>query len=444
MYQTRVSSYADGHIAVTFREEFENTGFPLMLREEVIRQAQSYGGSNWLVYGIVEQGFSNVIGGWSWKSHAVKLTGYNYDMLYRFAGQLLDTLAADRRVSEPGIFSDDRYRQPENEFFISYDRERIARAGLDMGSYYNILEQQLFESPIGTVFDGREVSRVVMASAGRDTFDRWHIENDMVNVDSTSTRLADVGAITMMRSGNDIVRVDQQYQLIVGFNHIGARELADRRLERTVEMMNEQVLPIGYKAEAVSNQYTMTAKDNWRMALLLMLVVAVIYSLCAVIFESLRKPFVVLLLIPVGFIGLFLTFSLGGFVFDQGGVAAMVMMCGIVVNAGIYIVSEYNTIRRARSGAVGAGVSGAGAAAMRSAVEVYVRAYNRKIIPTLLTIVSTVLGLVPFLFDGSDNVFWFAFAVGVMGSMLFSLLALVVWLPVFFPLGDGRRRGGKI
>jgi multidrug efflux pump subunit AcrB len=137
---------------------------------------------------------------------------------------------------------------------------------------------------------------------------------------------------------------------------------------------------------------------------------------------------VILLLIPVGFIGLFLTFAIGKFTFDQGGFAAMVMMCGIVVNAGIYIVHEYNVIRRVRGGAAPAAV--------------YVRAYNRKIIPTLLTIVSTVLGLIPFLFDGTDNVFWFAFAVGVMGSMLFSILALVIWLPVFFPFESKHRRSG--
>ena len=64
----------------------------------------------------------------------------------------------------------------------------------------------------------------------------------------------------------------------------------------------------------------------------------------------------------------------------------------------------------------------------------YIKAYNRKIVPTLLTIVSTVLGLIPFLFDGREEVFWFAFAIGVMGGMLFSIIALVVFLPIFMPL----------
>jgi multidrug efflux pump subunit AcrB len=454
MYQTRVVSYRDARMEITFKKEFENTGFPLMLREEVIRQAQSYGGANWQVTGIIPEGFSNYVGMGSYKSHGVKLTGYNYDMLYRYAAGLVDSLRGDGRVAEPGIFSDSRWTAPENEFFIDYDRERIARAGLDLGGYWRMLREQLFEETVGVLFDGEGVTRVVLASSERDAFDRWHVQHDLVAVDSVATRLDDIGTISTRRSGNDIVRVNQEYQLIVGFNYIGARELADRRARANVEMMNERVLPIGYKAEATANYYIPTARDNWRMAALLLLVIVIIYSLCAVVFESLRGPFVILLLIPVGFVGLFLTFAAGRFTFDQGGFAAMVMMCGIVVNAGIYIVNEYNIIRRGRgvagarvaglsegsglSGGSGSG-SGSGASGLEVAhVRAYVRAWNRKIVPTMLTIVSTVLGLIPFLFDGSDNVFWFAFAVGVMGSMLFSVVALVVWLPVFFPRGNDR------
>ena len=48
-----------------------------------------------------------------------------------------------------------------------------------------------------------------------------------------------------------------------------------------------------------------------------------------------------------------------------------------------------------------------------------------------MTILSTVLGLIPFLTDGPEEVFWFDFAVGTIGGMLFSVIALVFVLPVF-------------
>lgn len=86
------------------------------------------------------------------------------------------------------------------------------------------------------------------------------------------------------------------------------------------------------------------------------------------------------------------------------------MLCGVVVNAGIYLVNTWQgQVRR----------------------HGYIRAFNHKINPIMLTILSTVLGLIPFLTDGPEEVFWFDFAVGTIGGMLFSVIALIFVLPVF-------------
>ncbi len=120
-------------------------------------------------------------------------------------------------------------------------------------------------------------------------------------------------------------------------------------------------------------------------------------------------PLVIIGLIPVSFIGVFLVFSFTGWSFDQGGYASLIMLSGLVVNAGIYILHEYRGMGRG--------------------LKQYIRAFNHKIIPISLTVVSTVLGLIPFLMDGTSEVFWFAFAVGTMSGLLFSLLALVLVMP---------------
>ena len=105
------------------------------------------------------------------------------------------------------------------------------------------------------------------------------------------------------------------------------------------------------------------------------------------------------------------------FAFDQGGFAAFVMLCGVVVNAGIYLVNTWQGQMRRRAG--------------RSSVSAYVRAWNHKINPIMLTILSTILGLLPFLSDGPEEVFWFDFSIGTIGGMIFSVIALIFILPVF-------------
>ena len=164
-------------------------------------------------------------------------------------------------------------------------------------------------------------------------------------------------------------------------------------------------------------------QDEGTQYWLILLIVVIIYFLCAILFESLRQPLVIITLIPVSFIGTFLTFYFSGVEFGTGGFASLVLLSGIVVNAGIYIVNEYNNQRAARRGKP------------FRPDRLYVRAYNHKIIPVFLTTLSTVLGLVPFLIDGpEEEAFWFSFAIGTSGGLLFSILALVFVMPIFMPL----------
>jgi len=123
-------------------------------------------------------------------------------------------------------------------------------------------------------------------------------------------------------------------------------------------------------------------------------------------------------MIPVSFIGVFLMFGLSGFRFDQGGFAAFVLLCGIVVNAGIYLITESMECSLT---------------SRKKGLRLYLMAYNHKIVPISLTIISTILGLVPFLYDGPQEVFWFAFAVAAISGTAFSVVALLVYLPIFMP-----------
>jgi len=58
----------------------------------------------------------------------------------------------------------------------------------------------------------------------------------------------------------------------------------------------------------------------------------------------------------------------------------------------------------------------------------------KEITAITLTILSTVLGLVPFVWGGQSEIFWFAFAAGAMGGLLFSLLAILLYLPLFLKM----------
>jgi multidrug efflux pump subunit AcrB len=54
-----------------------------------------------------------------------------------------------------------------------------------------------------------------------------------------------------------------------------------------------------------------------------------------------------------------------------------------------------------------------------------------KAIPILLTILSTCFGLIPFIMEGQNEIFWFSLAIGTIGGLVFSMLGVFWALPVF-------------
>ncbi|MBP5235276.1 MAG: efflux RND transporter permease subunit, partial [Bacteroidales bacterium] len=202
------------------------------------------------------------------------------------------------------------------------------------------------------------------------------------------------------------------YSINVRYDFIGNAVLAEKTADEAVKYMNSEILPVGFHAEKDSYSWFFDSKEKY--VGLIMLVIALIFVICTVHFNSLRAPLAIIWMIPISFIGVFIVFGYTGFNFDNGGFAAFVMLSGITVNAGIYMISAWRSYRR-----------------NLPEVRRYVRALNIKIWPIFLTVVSTILGLIPFLFDGPRETFWFSFAIGTIAGLVFAMIGFFLYLPVF-------------
>lgn len=72
-------------------------------------------------------------------------------------------------------------------------------------------------------------------------------------------------------------------------------------------------------------------------------VIAIVIT--SILFNSLKQPLAIIFVIPVSYIGVFLTFYCFKLNFDQGGFVSFVLLCGITMNSSIYILNEYNAVR---------------------------------------------------------------------------------------------------
>ena len=404
VFTTRISSYNNANITVEFKPEYENTSFPATLKSEVTRMAINFGGANWSVWGIDDNSFSNNIVS-NYKSDGIILRGYNYQRLHDYATMMVEYISGNRRAQEPEIWAGGRYGRPSSEFVLDYDFGRMTMADVNPYSYYGTLSSLLYEEVIWKADHDGELSDVVLRSSDLDAYDLWHVVNSPVEIGESKVTLSGLGSIDKRRTGLEIKKENQSYTLEVRYDFIGSYELSRRLREQVVDHFNNEILPVGFKAEDPSGGWFYNNKE--RYAWLIFLIIAVIYVMLSMTFESFRYPLPVIFMIPISFIGLFLVFGLTDFAFDQGGFAAFVMLCGIVVNAGIYLVTTYHETHD------------------------YIKAFSRKITPISLTIVSTILGLLPFLSDGPEEVFWFDFAIGTIAGMAFSVIAIIFVLPVF-------------
>ncbi len=185
-------------------------------------------------------------------------------------------------------------------------------------------------------------------------------------------------------------------------------------LNEKIEEMKKE-LPLGYSIER--RQLSWGSQPEKQYALL-GLIIVLIFFICALTFESLQQALAIIFIISTSFIGIFLTFYWFKFPFDQGGYTSFLLTSGLVVNGLILLVNDFNGFRKKYPGS--------------SPLRPYLKALQHKIVPILLTIFSTSLGLVPFLMHGQQEVFWFSLAVGTIGGLLFSVVVLLLFTPLFF------------
>lgn len=345
-FHTPIGSARRGSIQVYFKKEYQDSGFPYILKANIISKALELGGGSWDVYGLQDQGFSNDVRE-NAGSYCIKMYGYNYDELYEWAEKLKAKLLGHRRIKEVLINSEfSWWKDDYQEFYFNLNKERMAQE--------NIYPQQLFAAikpifgknmDVGSVVMEDGTEKIRLSSRQSHEYDIWAMQFFPYGVGSDNYyKLSELATVEKGQMPQEIVKENQQYRLCLQYEYIGSNEMGHKMQERDLEEFNT-VLPMGYTAESDSNSWSWEKKDN-KQYLLLLVVIAIIFFTTSVLFNSLKQPLAIIFVIPVSYIGVFLTFYWFRLNFDQGGFASFVLLCGITVNASIYILNEYNSIRR--------------------------------------------------------------------------------------------------
>jgi multidrug efflux pump subunit AcrB len=422
-YVTNVYSGEYGDIEITFEKAYETAALPFQLKSRLVARSLDWSGVQWSIYGV-GQGFSNASGEGT-PSFRVKLLGYNYDELERQALRLKTLLEQHPRVQKVNIDALLSWEEKATyAYHLKLDAARLAQAGALRSELSNALQEQTlpanpgFEVPLNINNTDEaaplnvQLIPVLLSAQSAVNFSTYELLRSPLSLDSTRRlRLQNLAELSWEKGSSSIHREDRRYVRLLGFDYVGSPSFGIKHLDEQLEVLRPG-LPAGYEAKVETYRWD-TAKTTRQYGLILLLLLSN-YIICAVLFESLRLPLAVVLVIPLSLIGLFLTFAWGDFYFDQGGYAAIVLLGGMVVNAAIFIISDYRQM----------------ATRMRHANRTLLKATVRRARTILLTVVSTICGLIPFMLEGDTEVFWFALAIGSAGGLLFSLLVVFWVLPV--------------
>lgn len=415
-FQTNIYNARQAGIRIYFTKESERSGFPYTLKSNIISKALELGGGSWGVWGLQDQGFSNDVRE-NAGSFRIEMYGYNYDELYEWAEDLKERLLTYRRIKEVLINSEfSWWKDDYQEYYFDLNKKRMAEE--------NVLPIELFASLrpvfgkdiyVGNIVVDNEIEKLKLNSRQSREYDIWSMQYVPQYIKGTPYKLSELATVGKGQAPQKVAKVNQQYRLCLQYEYIGASNQGQKIQERVLKEFNA-MLPMGYTAQSTAYLWSWNKKDN-KQYLLLFLIIVIIFVTSSVLFNSLRQPLAVIFVIPVSYIGVFLTFYWFKLNFDQGGFASFILLCGVTVNASIYILYEFKQILQ-RNRRI-------------SPVRAYLKAWNVKIVPIFLTVTSTILGFIPFMVGTDKEAFWFPLAAGTIGGLIMSVVGVFFYLPIF-------------
>lgn len=425
-FTTSIISGSEGRIQILFKKK-SPTSSAYKLKNELERLAGLAGAANSTVYGI-GRGFNNSLNMDRFDS-AILIKGYNYQQLQSIASIVRDSLLSNHRISDVLISSRKVSRRSSTfEHVVHINKpeyltfQRVPRWNLSR----TLMQETENMNHIGKLLslNGTPVN-VTAYHQHNQIPDVWSIMHEPLQVnDSTVIRMGGLSQREKVRVGSQIMRENQEYFLHINYQFVGDYELNKLIAGRVVKAI-APILPYGYTIEdTLQNTGTKVGDKNFW---LIPIVLVIIYMICAILLESLKQPIAVILMIPFSFIGVFLTFRYLGLQFDQGGYAALLMLSGVVTNAALYIINDYNQLNKKK---------------YKFTIERFVKAYNAKAMPILVTTLAALLSLLPFMLTGEEKGFWFTLSAGTIAGLLFSLLGVYLFLPICL-LGNEKRKVTK-
>jgi len=311
------------------------------------------------------------------------------------------------------------------EFQIVVDRERASRYGLSVQTVAQHLAQFVRgkEATYLSDFDRKIAIRVQATADQRSNID--DILSASIQVGENSVPVRELVHWQRTEGYAEVWRENRQRAVLMTANVSGSA------VGTVVDDIQEQIkrlnIPAGYTI-SVGGENEEIRESFRSLFLIILLSLFLVYMILAAEYESTLYPLVIILTSPLAFIGAIFAMVVAGQAYNVMSLIGIVIMIGAVDNDAVIAVDIITELRRK-----GVRLN-----------EAVIQGMKLRLRPILMTTATTVLGVIPLVFEfGTGSELVRALTIPLVGGLFASTVFTIVAIPIVYTYIDRWAIGKK-
>ncbi|MEO5376196.1 MAG: efflux RND transporter permease subunit [Magnetococcus sp. DMHC-6] len=354
------------------------------------------------------------------KPISVKVRGETFEEILP-ASRALRAILADM----PEIYDiTDNYAQGRTELLLKPDGEAIRQAGLNPGDVSRLIQLLGDGEVVSSLQDRGEKVELRMLAHSRDIQEIDQLLNTPLALPNGDSIALEALTTHQVRQGIDAIRHYNYRRAITIEADLDKKRLdvvaANTQLQKAWEKIQPQYPGVSLDFSGIMDDITESMDAIFTLFLF---GIGLIYMILGTQFRSYFQPFLILTTIPMAFMGVLCGLLITGHPLSLYTLYGVVALSGIAVNSSIVLISAAND--RIQSGI--------------PPLHAILYAARRRIIPILITSLTTIAGLSSLAFGlGGHSLLWGPVATAIVWGLFFSTLLTLFLIPLLYWLFSRR------
>lgn len=350
------------------------------------------------------------------------MTGSKQDVAIKVFGENLDTLAVKGEAIAAlitGMEGVDDIQVDKvtgsSQISVEYNREKIARYGLNVADINKVLRTSFAGSSAGVIFEEEKRFDLVVRFEEPFRQDINNVKQLFIPVaGGRQVPLEELATITVKNGTAQVSREDAKRRITVGFN-VRGRDVSSI-ISECRKKISSIHMPPGYFV-TYGGEFENLVRAQERLSIVLPIALVLIFILLFFAFSSVSQALLILTAVPLSAIGGVIALYLRGMNFSISAGIGFIALFGVAVLNGIVLISEFNRLQEEEDDIYKRVVKG---------VKIRLR-------PIIITATVASLGFLPMAMSSSAGAeVQKPLATVVIGGLISSTLLTILVFPVLY------------